>query len=259
MSGNGEGPGRASMKGLAWLARVGPAPPDAWGCAMGWSRASAFSHARRLEAGRWLVRCPLVRGHGSLLIATRQGVELTGVGATAACVPAPTWWAHLQACAWTAAWLTARGRDIQGSREVIADPSWTGKLRWRDRKGHHVAGHRPDLAWLVDGQRVAIEVELARKSTRRLEAIIALHAKWRSTGRTAGLIYVCGDEPLAARVRELAAGQGLSTSKGGGLRIETLAVIRQQALDAHRHRPVTTQTATGGRVDERGAECYVPS
>jgi hypothetical protein len=246
MSGNGEGPGRASVNGLGWLARVGPAPPDAWACAMGWSRASAFSHAQRLEAGGWLVRCRTVWGHGSLLIATRQGVELAGVGVTAACVPAPTWWAHLQACAWTAAWLTARGREIQGSREVLADPSWSGKLRWRDRRGHHVVGHRPDLAWLVDGQRVAIEVELARKSTRRLEAIIALHAKWRSEGRTAGLIYVCVDAPLGARVRELAIGQGLNTSKGGGLRIETLAEVRQQALDAHQRR---TAAAAGGQGD----------
>jgi hypothetical protein len=220
---------------------------------MGWGRASAFSHAQRLEAGGWLVRCRMVWGHGSLLIATRQGVELAGVGVTAACVPAPTWWAHLQACAWTAAWLTARGREIQGSREVLADPSWSGKLRWRDRRGHHVAGHRPDLAWLVDGHRVAIEVELARKSTRRLEAILGLHAKWRSEGQSAGLIYVCVDEPLAARVRELASGHGLSTNKGGGLRIETLAEIRQQALAAHAHRTVSEATAAGGRGDRSAA------
>ena len=206
--------GAGVCEGLGWLARVGPAPPEAWACAMGWSRASAFSHAQRLEAGGWLVRCPLVRGQGSLLIATSQGVELSGVAVSPACVPAPTWWAHLQACAWTAAWLTARGREIQGSREVLADPSWSGKLRWRDREGHHVVGHRPDLAWLVDGQRVAIEVELARKSARRLEAIVGLHAKWRSEGRTAGLIYVCADEPLAARVRELGDRAGAEHEQG---------------------------------------------
>jgi hypothetical protein len=28
--------------------------------------------------------------------------------------PAPTWWAHDCACAWTAAWLTLRGRDWRG-------------------------------------------------------------------------------------------------------------------------------------------------
>ena len=30
------GPGPASMEGLRWLCRVGPAPIDAWACAMGW-------------------------------------------------------------------------------------------------------------------------------------------------------------------------------------------------------------------------------
>ena len=120
-------------------------------------------------------------------------------------------------------------------------------------------GHRPDLAWLVDGQRVAIEVELARKSARRLEAIVGLHAKWRSEGRTQGVIYVCSDEPLAARVRELGTAQGLSTSKRGGLRVETLAVVREQAMDAHRDRTVTQARAAGGRVDGSAAECYVRS
>ena len=31
----GLGPGPASLEGLRWLCRVGPAPIDAWGCAMG--------------------------------------------------------------------------------------------------------------------------------------------------------------------------------------------------------------------------------
>jgi hypothetical protein len=80
------------------------------------------------------------RGEGSLFVATRCGVAMTDLGVTAAVAPAATWWAHLSACAWVAAWLTARGREIQGSREVLADPSWTGKLRWHDRNGFHRVG-----------------------------------------------------------------------------------------------------------------------
>jgi hypothetical protein len=97
------------------------------------------------------------------------------------------------------------GREIQGSREVLADPSWTGKLRWHDRNGFHRIGHRPDLAWLVDGQRVAIEVELVQKSIARLRAILELHAHWRAAGKSAGVIYVCADEPGCARIRKRAA------------------------------------------------------
>jgi hypothetical protein len=88
---------------------------------------------------------------------------------------------------------------------VLADPSWTGKLRWHDRNGFHRVGHRPDLAWLIHGQRVAIEVELAQKSIARLRAILSLHATWRAAGRSAGVIYVCADEPGCARIRKRAA------------------------------------------------------
>jgi hypothetical protein len=46
-----------------------------------------------------------------LLHATRQGVAVSRVqAATLASAPAPTTWAHHEACAWTAAWLTVRGR-----------------------------------------------------------------------------------------------------------------------------------------------------
>jgi hypothetical protein len=226
--------GQASLTGLAWLARVGPAPLEAWACGMGWRRAAMFSHAHRLEHEGWLTRWPLIRGRGSLVAATPLGVMVTGVAVTPAPRPAPTWWAHLEACGWVAAWLAARGRDLQGSREVAADPYWHGEIKWHDRRGQHALGHRPDLAWLIDGRRVAIEVELARKSTARLEAIIGLHANWRAAGRTAGVIYVCRDAAGARRVREVAGGLGLRTEKGGGLRVDELARVRQQAIDAAR-------------------------
>jgi hypothetical protein len=156
---------------------------------------------------------------------------MTDLGVTAAVAPAATWWAHLSACAWVAAWLTARGREIQGSREVLADPSWTGKLRWHDRNGFHRVGHRPDLAWLIHGQRVAIEVELAQKSIARLRAILSLHATWRAAGRSAGVIYVCADEHGCAHIRKRAAEAGLRPGKGG-LRVEPLETMEAAAVAA---------------------------
>jgi hypothetical protein len=222
------------VRGLEWLARVGPAGVDAWACAMGWGRRAAFSHAERLEREGWLARYPMTLGHGLLLVATRVGVSMTGLPVVAAGRPAPTWWAHLEACAWTAAWLTARGRELQGCREVAADASWRGELSWRDGKGRHRAGHRPDLAWRTGGGRVAVEVELARKATPRLEAILGLHARWRAGGRTGGVIYVCADEAGCERIRELGAQRGLNVERGGGLRVEPLERIREQAREASR-------------------------
>ena len=225
-------PGQGSLAGLAWLARVGPASGEAWGCAMGWGRSAVFSHAKRLEREGWLERYPTLRGHGSLLVATSTGVRMTGVAVSPARPPAPTWWAHLHACSWVAAWLTVRGRVMQGCREVDEDPSWRGNIRWHDGKGAHRSGHRPDLAVILDGVRFGVEVELARKSVERLTAIVGLHARWRAAGQAGGVIYVCADEAGAERVREIAAERGLSTDRGGGVRVELLERIERETRAA---------------------------
>ena len=225
------------------MARVGPVSVDAWGCAMGWGRSAAFSHARRLEREGRVVRYPMLRGQGSLLVATGLGVRMAGVAVAPARPPAPVWWAHLRACGWVAAWLTVRGRVMQGCREVDEDPSWRGDVRWHDSKGAHRAGHRPDLAVILDGVRFAVEVELARKSAERLQAIVGLHARWHAAGQTGGVIYVCGDEAGGTRVREIAVERGLSTGRGGGLRVELLERIEREtrataaSAAAHRSHP----------------------
>ena len=199
---------------------------------MGWGRSAVFSHAKRLEREGWLERYPTLRGHGSLLVATSLGVRMTGVAVAPARPPAPTWWAHLHACGWVAAWLTVRGRVMQGCREVDEDPSWRGDVRWHDGKGAHRSGHRPDLAVILEGVRFGVEVELARKSVERLRAIVGLHARWRAAGQTGGVIYVCADEAGAERVREIAGGRGLSTDRGGGLRVELLERIELETRAA---------------------------
>lgn len=61
---------------------------DAWRCSMGWSEVAARSHARRLELEGWLARYPMTRGEGSLFLATRAGIAVSGVPVRAACPPA---------------------------------------------------------------------------------------------------------------------------------------------------------------------------
>src|SRR5207248_2647772 len=73
------GVGPASLRGLAWLARVGPAPVAAWACAMGWGKRVAMRHAQRLVDYGWVGRYATVRGEGSLLVVTRTGVQTTGL------------------------------------------------------------------------------------------------------------------------------------------------------------------------------------
>ena len=230
-------PGSSSLDGLGWLARVGPAPHDAWRTAMGWAPATAYSHAQRLVAAGWVARCPTTQGSGSLIYATPAGVKVVGeVASPLARPPAPTSWAHHRACAWTAAWLTARGRDLLGSRQLLVDDAWWGELAWQDRAGHHRRGHRPDLAGgRGAGSMMPIEVELTDKAKPRMRAVLALHAAWIAAGKTAAVIYVCGHRPLAERVRAQGAEVGLNADSARGrktLRVELLEEIREQALAA---------------------------
>lgn len=230
-------PGPGSMRGLEWLVRVGPSPIEAWAVAMGWRRRAAYSHAERLVQAGLISRVHAVASHQSLLLATGRAVRLTSLEAARARPPAVIWWAHTQACAWTAAWLTARDRDMQGVQEVAADDAWSGAIRWKDRRGSHQESHRPDLAWLTTGRRVAIEVELARKSTNRLNAILSLHSRWHRDGHTAGVIYICGDRRTEERLRAVGADHGLTTEPGGGLRTELLSQIQEQALSSQTAQP----------------------
>jgi hypothetical protein len=222
------------MRGLEWLARVGPSPLDPWRFAMGWSEVAARHHARRLEREGWLERCPMTRGTGSLFFATRKGVLVLGVPFIGCATPAPTWWAHHSACAWTAAWLALRNREFLGPRELLTDPRWSGGLEWRDRTGLKRVGHRPDFVGIVGESRIAIEVELAVKSRSRLESILSLHLAWVASYKTDGVTYICGDEEACRRIERVGDRVGLYRSDKR-LRIELLETIKAQARAAFEH------------------------
>jgi hypothetical protein len=209
---------------------------------MGWASPTTFSHASRLVRAGWVKSCPTRRGTGSLIYATRTGVAIAGAPASPlAAEPAPTTWAHCAACAWTAAWLTARGRHVVGTRELLVDDSWHTELEWLERGGVRRRGHRPDLAAgiVAGGSLMPIEVELATKSTARLQAILGLHAAWIAARKTSAVIYVCETAKLRARVRDQATQVGLSTERKT-LRVELLDTIRDAALAAR------TRAATPG-------------
>ena len=171
----------------------------------------------------------MTRGTGSLFLATRTGIAVTSMPVRAAGPPAPTWWAHHCAVAWTAAWAKLRGHQLLGARELLESDEWSGEISWRDRSGFKNASHRPDLiVFGREGGRFAIEVELAKKSGERLRAILMRHAVSRSSGQIGGVIYVCADQEGCKRITEHGADVGLV--KGGGLRVELLDTIKAQAL-----------------------------
>ncbi len=168
-----------------------------------------------------------------MVYASRVGVRVCGVRAAAVeRVPSPVWWAHLEACAWTAAWLTARSRQMVGPREMLIQDSWRGELRFRERGETRVRGHRPDLAGrLPGGEVLPFEVELTEKSSARLQAVLKLHAAWVANGKSSAVIYICANNDISERV--IAAGEraGLSVDRGT-LRAELVSTIRSEAVEA---------------------------
>ncbi len=200
---------------------------------MGWGQAAVYSHARRLREAGWLEICERLRGEGTLAYASRDGLLVSRVRATVVDRrPAPYTWPHCEACAWTAAWLTARGRGMVGCREILARREWRGELRWKERGESRRRGHRPDLVGqLPDGQLMPIEVELTEKSSARLEAVLRLHASWVACGKTPAVMYVCASQQIAARVKSDGEQAGLSVELGT-MRVELLDGIRREAVQA---------------------------
>jgi hypothetical protein len=168
-------------------------------------------------------------GDGSLFLATRKGVLMLGVPLIAASTPAPTRWTHDSACAWTAAWLTVRGRTFLRQRAVLSRPEWSGQLHWQDRNSFKRSGHRPELVASRVSSTFAIEVELAGKSRPRLDSILKLHDDWIRGGKTGGVIYICRDEEGQRRVERSA---NRVAPFGRKLRLELLDTIRQQTIAA---------------------------
>jgi hypothetical protein len=201
---------------------------------MGWAASTTFSHAARLIDAGLAASCSMRRGHGSLFYATRRGVREVGVEAAASnAPPAPASWAHWWACAWTAAWLSSRGRFVIGSRELQVDERWHDEVEWTERDGPRRRGHHPDLAAALTagGPWLPIEVELASKRANRLRAILALHASWIAAGKSDAVLYVCGSPVGVERVLRHSYDVGLSP-EDRTLRVEPLAAIRNEAIGA---------------------------
>jgi hypothetical protein len=173
-----------------------------------------------------------VRGEGSLIWATRAGIRWSGIKAVAInSAPKPNSWAHYDASAWTAAWLTVRGRQMIAPLEMLLRPEWRGQVQWREHYEPRKRGHRPDLAVrLADGGVLPMEVELTDKSPARLKAVLVLHRQWVLSGLSSGVIYICANQHLAERVRTTGEDAKLSIERGT-FRIELLDTIKRQALD----------------------------
>lgn len=119
------------------------------------------------------------------------------------------------------------------AREILDDPSWSGRLEWLEHSGYKRSSHRPDLiGFAPTGGRVAIEVELASKSKARLDTILRLHQSWIIRGHTGAVIYIRRDDEDCHRISQAGDRVGLGASSGR-IRLEALDTIKTQTVAAY--------------------------
>ena len=241
MSGACVGPGRRSLEGLAWLARVGASPLEPLRLVLGCNERRAHDHVQRLTAAGLVKRVAMRRGDGSLIVLTTNGALEAGYPANRAPRSlAPTTWAHSSACAWVSAWLALRlqtrwAADPQmawwSDRDVLGDRFWRREVRYQDRRGSVRVMHRPDLGVRIAGRAVPVEVELQRKVRARLLGILSMYAQL-SSGQDApygGVIYVTASDDVSGAVRSVAADAGLRAPQ---LSVRALAEVIEQTRAA---------------------------
>jgi hypothetical protein len=196
----------------------------------------------------------MTRGQGSLFLATRTGVRMVGLPLVAASPPAPTWWAHHSGCAWVAAYLTVRGREFLGPRELLDDPYWSGDLFWRDRHSFKRSGHRPDLVGVLGGGHIGIEVELAPKSTARLTVILQMHHAWAVARKTDATIYICADQTGADRIHRVACNNALIDRDGSRwLDIRLLETVKAQTVAGAQEARAARSSRSAGELQPAGS------
>lgn len=235
--------GPRSFEALKWLERLEVAGLEPLALAHGLGQRAAYSHVERLVA-QGLVERTYDRD-GSLVAITLAGrraarpdvhdgrparVGLAGM----------TGRGHYRAVSWVAARTTLRELEWVSEREMRTRPEWQIPVIW-SRRGNH----RPDLGALVNGKRVAAEVELTAKSPRRLRAILAGYESQVFAGRLAGVVYV-SDHPAVLRgIERAAAATGPTRAH---LRIMSLTDVQAQVRELGQ---AARQTRLSNRVGRR--------
>lgn len=207
MAFTGVGPGKRTLEGLAWLARVGVSPMEPLELVMGWSERTALDHVRRLVDAGLVRRLKMWQGQGSLVLVTSKGATRAGHRATRAPRSlGPSGWEHAIVCAWVGAWLQLRGRTWWSEREVGEDDFWSRTVTYQDRRGLVRVEHRPKLAAQLDGY-LPIEIELRAKPRARLLGTMRMYQELIGDAPDepfAGVVYITGNETLDVTLRKIA-------------------------------------------------------
>jgi hypothetical protein len=170
-----------------WIGRIGAASAVDLMVRFGFGRSQAYARLRALVADDLLAVTRLVHGQPTLYVATREGLAWAGLHELGVCRVSVALARHWALCARLAVVLERiePSFEVWGERELRAAELDAGRSisaelgRLPDSRPRL---HRPDLAlWPREQNRrpVAVEVELAVKRARRLEAICRAWARCR--------------------------------------------------------------------------------
>jgi hypothetical protein len=199
---------------LEFVARFGCVPRDAVALWAGTRRAMTLRREARLRDGGLLKTVRPFGADGPFVLCTRAGLRAVGLQALGPAGLSPAVARHAAATVRVAARLELEGERVLSERELAAAERREGRRLF---SADLSAGrfHRPDLV-VLNGDPVAVEVELAEKAPHRLDEILR---GWRlavARRKVRAVVYRCGPRALAAVERSL------QRTKSGGSYLEVL-------------------------------------
>jgi hypothetical protein len=173
-------------------------------------------HVSRLEGLGWLGRAAALRGDGSLVWLTTDGLQGVGLGELRALrAPDPFSAATRQSVrvGWSAARVQRRGYEWRSVRELALDPERWSIAVANERGG--MSRRLPDLAvWAPESPLpAALVIEHGVKREQRLRMVLEGWQAAIRAGRYARVQYDCSSPVVARQLNQIAAQIGLPSSQ----------------------------------------------
>jgi hypothetical protein len=188
---------------VSWLARIGAASAEHVMGRFGMGRSWAYARLSRLVRDGLLDHKRLLYGKPGLYVATTEGLRWTRNERLGAYRLGPGGFQHAWEVATVAVALhrALPGWELIAEREIRTlendHASLVASANLGELPGGRPALHRPDLALIAPhGRRMAIEVELSIKASRRLQSICRGYARARHLDR----VYYLATAPAARAV-----------------------------------------------------------
>jgi hypothetical protein len=206
------------------MARIRVAGVDAAGVGMELTPRQIHLHAARLEGDGYLARPRVFDGEGPVIAITPRGIRLAGADVRSGSTPASiTALQHGRGVSWIAAHCERRGRPWFGPTEV-RDIGLGVKLPRQGAEPPKL--HLPDLGFLFEGERWAVEFERMSKGRDRLRRILAGYRSAQLAGELGWVLYVCDTEAIEELVAEVAEQVDKKAPGGAGLKLTVRSLER---------------------------------